>query len=82
MRAGRVAGASVIVLSSHTLERGGLIDGYRRGTVLILVGGVGVVDGSALSSEAVRLGCSAIYDQRCITSAPQTVVTHRARAMK
>lgn len=57
MAPGGVAAASVIVLSSHPLESGGLIDGHRRRAVLVLVGGIRVVDGSALRGETVRLGC-------------------------
>jgi hypothetical protein len=57
MAPGGVAASSVIVLSAHSLESGRLIDGHRGGAVLVLVGGIRVVDGSALCSEAVRLGC-------------------------
>lgn len=60
MAPGGVAAASVIVLSSHPLESGGLIDGHRRRAVLVLVGGIRVVDGSALRGETVRLGCRVV----------------------
>ena len=57
VRASRVPGPRVVVLSAHALEGRSLVDGHARRAILVLVARVRVVDRRRQGREAVRAGC-------------------------
>ena len=55
MGSGRVSASGVVITVPDALERRALVDRHTRAAMLVLVVGIGRVDGSAERREAVRL---------------------------
>ena len=55
MGSGRVPAAGVIILVSDALERRGLVDGYARAAMLVLMVGIRRVYGGTKRRETVKL---------------------------